>query len=220
MTNVVVFDLDDTLYPEKDYALSGFKAVSDWLTSTRDVSGFFEYCQGFFNEGKRGNIFNLVLDQLGVTYNATDIKELVQIYRQHKPRIKLFEDATWAIDFFQKEKLAIITDGYYETQVNKIASLNINNKFATIVYTDEFGREFWKPSPFSYQKIMNFFQCNGSCCHYVADNPTKDFITAKKFGWHTIQVSRQEGEYSNISVDKYHQADELIHSLYELKKLF
>ena len=26
----VVFDLDDTLYPEADYVLSGFQAVADW----------------------------------------------------------------------------------------------------------------------------------------------------------------------------------------------
>jgi len=27
----LVFDLDDTLFPERDFVLSGFQAVGDWL---------------------------------------------------------------------------------------------------------------------------------------------------------------------------------------------
>ena len=30
----VVFDLDDTLYPERSYVLSGFSAVADWAERT------------------------------------------------------------------------------------------------------------------------------------------------------------------------------------------
>ena len=29
---VVIFDLDDTLYPEIDYKISGIKVVEDWIS--------------------------------------------------------------------------------------------------------------------------------------------------------------------------------------------
>lgn len=217
MIDVVVFDLDDTLYPEKDFAMSGFKAVSDWLLKNKTIPNFFELSQRLFNEGKRGNIFNLALDQIGVNYDEGDILTLVQIFRKHTPQITLFDDAAWAIDFFRHKNLAIITDGYYEVQVNKVNALGIRDKFATIIYTDEFGRECWKPSPFSFQKIMDVFQCEGPKCLYVADNPAKDFVAAKNHNWRTVQIARKDGEYSGISVDEKYQADEIIHTLYDLE---
>jgi putative hydrolase of the HAD superfamily len=33
--HTLVFDLDDTLYPEKDFVLSGFDAVDRWLKERR-----------------------------------------------------------------------------------------------------------------------------------------------------------------------------------------
>ena len=33
----IVFDLDDTLYPERDYVLSGFKAVASWAEARLGV---------------------------------------------------------------------------------------------------------------------------------------------------------------------------------------
>ena len=38
--HTLVFDLDDTLYLEREYALSGFRAVGDWLRQTRGLIDF------------------------------------------------------------------------------------------------------------------------------------------------------------------------------------
>ena len=43
----VIFDLDDTLYSEKEYVQSGYKAVSDYLGG-----GYEEKLQEFFVAGK------------------------------------------------------------------------------------------------------------------------------------------------------------------------
>lgn len=31
MSKAIIFDLDDTLFPEYEFALSGFQVVSDWV---------------------------------------------------------------------------------------------------------------------------------------------------------------------------------------------
>ncbi|MDB5525364.1 MAG: putative hydrolase of the superfamily, partial [Rhizobium sp.] len=36
-TAVLVFDLDDTLYLERDFARSGFRATGDWLKNTMGI---------------------------------------------------------------------------------------------------------------------------------------------------------------------------------------
>ena len=220
MIKVIVFDLDDTLFPEHEFVLSGFQAVSNWLEAEYSLPGFFEVGWQFFREGKRNNIFNLTLEKLKFKYESGLIQELLQIYRQHKPTITLHEDAKWAINYFKKShQLGIITDGYLRTQQNKVEALKIEPNFDAIVYSDLYGRENWKPSPVPYQKIMSTLSCSGKECVYIADNPNKDFITAKKLGWLTVHICREGGEYAKITPEKSYDANLQIKSLLELKNI-
>jgi len=38
----IVLDLDDTLYLERDYVRSGFKAVDQWLRMHKSFNDFYE----------------------------------------------------------------------------------------------------------------------------------------------------------------------------------
>ena len=51
MRRVVVFDLDDTLFPERQYVLSGFRAVDMWLKEAHGLIGFYDHANALFNEG-------------------------------------------------------------------------------------------------------------------------------------------------------------------------
>src|SRR4030095_8041426 len=100
MRRVVVFDLDDTLFPEWQYVLSGFRAVDVWLKEAHDLIGFYDRANALFNAGARGNIFDLALSTLGCSGDKALIRTLVKIYREHSPILSLYEDARWAIDVF------------------------------------------------------------------------------------------------------------------------
>jgi len=220
MIKAIVFDLDDTLYPEHKFVLSGFQAVNEWVSHYYNTPGFFELAKRFFEEGHRGNIFNLTLDSLGIKYDFNVIQKLLQVYREHKPSISLHEDVKWAIYYFRQSKqLGIITDGYFTTQKNKVVSLGIEEYFDVIVYSDQYGKECWKPSPFPYLKIMEELGRQGNECMYVGDNPCKDFVTAKVLGWSTVQICRERGEYYSITVTKSYEADFRIPDLYYLKEI-
>jgi putative hydrolase of the HAD superfamily len=220
MIKIVVFDLDDTLFPERDFVKSGFIAVNELLNTKYTIKGFFEVAWHLFTKGQRGQIFNLALETLGIKYDQSMIQEFVEIYRNHKPHIYLYKDAELAINRLQGYKhLGIITDGYLATQQNKIQSLNIQQKINTIIYTDLYGRNNWKPSPLAYLKIMEMSGCNRNECVYIGDNPNKDFVTAKKLGWLTVKIIRDHGEYSHVITPDSHEADLNIHSLLELEKI-
>lgn len=220
MIRAVVFDLDDTLFPEHQFVLSGFRAIDAWLRDSRGITGFFDKAEGLFHAGVRGTIFNQVLDSLSINYVHSDINDLIRVYREHTPEINLHDDARWAIDYFrQSHKLAIITDGYLVTQKSKIAALDIADIFDVIICTDEFGRANWKPSEMPYRKVMAAVECSGEECVYIADNPLKDFVSAKKLGWETIQIVRTDGQYSQVFPDESHKAEHIITSLYELEQL-
>ncbi|MUG92456.1 HAD-IA family hydrolase [Scytonema sp. UIC 10036] len=217
-TKVLVFDLDDTLFPEHEFVLSGFQAVNDWVQSKYAIFNFFDVAWKLFEEGRRDKIFDLTLDALEIKYEPSLIQELVQVYRGHKPTICLYQDAQWAIDYFKVEKqLGLITNGFLKTQQNKVKALRIESSFNEIVYCDVYGYKNWKPSPVPYKKMMEFTGCEGVEYMYIGDHPYKDFVAAKNLGWLTLRICRKDGEYGNIIAEENHDAHFKIRSLYELK---
>ncbi len=220
MIRAIVFDLDDTLFPEHQFVLSGLRTVGEWVSTYLSRPGFYAKAEQLFREGRRGNIFNLALDQLGMVYDQKLIANLIDVYRNHKPNLSLYEDASWAIDYYKgKKQLGILTDGYLETQRNKVEALGLSEIFEAIVYSDEFGREHWKPSEIPYRKLMEKLTCNGDECVYIADNPGKDFISARALGWQTIHICRKGGEYAHLIAETHHDANNRIVSLFQLKEL-
>jgi putative hydrolase of the HAD superfamily len=214
-----VFDLDDTLFPESEFVQSGFRAVDAWLQETWDTKGFFEKASAQFEAGTRGNIFDQVLRELCVPAGAELVRQMVEVYRDHSPRINLFPDARWALDQLSGVcQLGLITDGYLRVQQRKVAALGISKRFASIVYSDLHGHEAWKPSPLPYQQVTRELGCNPDECVYIADNPAKDFITARKLNWLTIRVRRPDGEHTSVRLDALHEADIEIANLHELKQ--
>ncbi len=219
MCSVLVLDLDDTLFPEKQFVLSGFQEIDRFLLE-RGYSGFFAEARRLFDSGIRGDVFDRVLRSLGVMEAAQLIPELIKIYREHAPTLQLHKDADWTLRFFHKRnQLGLITDGYLLTQKNKVKALGIAHYFDAVVYSDEFGRDHWKPSPTPYMKLKGILGCDHRNCVYVADNPKKDFVTPNKLGWRTIQICRPDGEYAFAQAPLGFQAQEKISTLQELQAL-
>ena len=64
---VIVFDLDDTLFPERQYVQSGFRAVSAYLREKELVGqDVFPAMWRRFNAGEHSEIFNSVLEEYGI----------------------------------------------------------------------------------------------------------------------------------------------------------
>jgi putative hydrolase of the HAD superfamily len=217
---VIVFDLDDTLFPEHEFVLSGLKAVGNWMLEQYAVTDFFNVAWNLFQTGQRGTIFNQTLDYLNVEYSSDLIQDLVQVYRDHQPSITLHPDARWAIEHFKPHKqLGLITNGFLKTQQNKVQALAIGSCFDALIYCDVYGRESWKPSPLPYQKLMETTKLHGANHLYVGDHPNKDFVAAKQLGWMTLRICRQDGEHTAVPATAETDAHCKIESLYELAAL-
>lgn len=216
---ILVFDLDDTLCPERQFVESGFQAVSSYLIKCgivrRDL--FPEMWQQFC-DGIRGAVFNNVLSAEGVVPEDDLIKKIVEVYRSHNPTISLYPEARQILNHFHgKKKLGLLSDGYLTTQKNKVSALGIEPFFDIIVFTDTMGRKFWKPDPAGYKKIMDFFGLSGEACIYIGDNPQKDFFGARILGWKTVQVKREDGIYKNdINTGDDYRADIIVDDLSRL----
>lgn len=222
MVELLVFDLDDTLFPEHQFVMSGFRAVDRWLAANESVTGFFQEAERLFVAGHRGRIFNEVLESMGLSADAQRVAALVEIYRSHEPEIELHGDADWALDHFRERcRLGIITDGYSVTQHGKCRALNLEQRVDAIICTDDLGRDSWKPNPAAFEQLMQQFAVPATGCAYVGDNPSKDFRPGNELGWLTVQIQRPGGEYSDREdpKDPVDRPQVLISSLLDLPRI-
>lgn len=196
MTGVccVVFDVDDTLYLERDYVSSGFREVGEWARINLGIPDFFERAYEAFEAGSRNTIFDQILNDRGIDDRDFLVKTLVDIYRKHDPKIELLRDALGCIERIRgRFALAVITDGPLISQRAKCKALDLARWMNPILFTEELGANKGKPHPLSFRRIEQAIGCRGSRCVYIADNPAKDFQGPKSLGWKTIRVRRKGG---------------------------
>lgn len=222
----ILFDLDDTLYKEKQFVKSGFKEIAKFINNKFNIDEkvFYKILTDVFNEGIRGNIFNIVLGRLNINFDDNTISSMVKMYREHNPKIKLDKDIkSLLIKLRGIYSLGIITDGYYEVQKKKVQALKLEGLFDSIIYTDKYGREYWKPDVFGYKLALKNLEVSPEETVYIGDNPYKDFIGAKEIGITTVRILKPDREYSKVRLDKEYEAhyeiEELIDILKLLKKL-
>ncbi len=223
MIKCAIFDLDDTLYDERDYCKSGFYAVARAVASlapSLEPQSIADTLWQKFLSGHRENLFNTILDELHIACDDNLIAELVKTYRDHAPAITLPSDSRAALDSLkQKYKLALLTDGFLPAQKLKVKALQIENYFDSIIYTEELGRKYWKPSPAGFQKILDQLSLRGDECVYIADNAKKDFIAPNKLSFTTIQLKRPDRIHTAQPPDESAAPQHIITSLTELPEL-
>ena len=201
MASVVVLDMDDTLFLERDYVLSGFGAVDAVIAKEHGVKGFSECAWRLFCAGVRGRIFNEALKEMGVELQLASVAQLVDMYRSHLPRIELTSDSFRFLNAARTQglRIALISDGAYVAQKAKVRALGLETFISPIVLTDSFGRDAWKPSSRGYLEVFERLGGSHSDYIYIGDNPNKDFIAPNALGWHTIRIRRPQGEHALTS---------------------
>lgn len=186
--DAVIFDLDDTLYSEKDYVRSGFKRISEFFA----IPQMADELWNAFTEGK--NAIDFVLEK----YGLSDKKSIaVHEYRFQQPNIDLYSGVKEMLERIKaKKKVGIITDGRPEGQHNKINALGLDKLIDDIIVTDELGGiQFRKPNDISFRIMQNLWQIPFEKIVYVGDNPNKDFESAKKLGMRWIYFKNDDGLY-------------------------
>ena len=223
MITTVVFDLDDTLYDEIEYCKSGFSAVAKFLAERPGApaaESIFNALWEQFTSGNRTKVFNAALDELEISYDDKRIRELVNVYRSHIPDIKLPRESREVLcELGEKYTLALLTDGFLPAQKLKVQSLGIEKYFNCIVYTEQLGREFWKPSPAGFEKIIKILDVRPENMVYIADNEKKDFIAPNKLGFFTVQLIRPARIHVSISTESGDKAQLVIHKISQLPAL-
>lgn len=216
----VVFDLDDTLYNQKDYIYSGLTVLDNWVKSKFKVNGFYDQAKRLFETGEKDFIFNKTLELMNIPFDEKLIQGMKKQYESHIPQISLLDDAKWILSNLANDiKIGIISDGDIEIQANKVRVLRLNERFHSVILSDRFGRNHWKPSPIPYKHVCMAMNVSHQECVYIGSDILKDFITAKRLGWKTVHINRRNPVYSSITVSEEYMAHYQIDNLKKLSTI-
>lgn len=241
MIKAVLFDLDDTLYRERDFVNQAFWSVAGFLEKYLAGKRKVEIKENIKNisveeitknthigesaeellrqmielmekEG-RGTIFNQLCKRYDVD---VPVQELVKIYRETKPVLSLYPDAEAFLERLEKEhrKTGLITDGDIQVQHNKIQALRLDKRLDVVLASYDLGLK--KPDLGVYTHCLEKLECEPEEAVYIGDNPLKDFIGARKLGMKTVRIIRAEGLHMWRTAENGYDADRTVHLLTEI----
>jgi putative hydrolase of the HAD superfamily len=217
---ILIFDLDDTLYPERSYVESGFRAVSEWGEERFGwdrAASFRRMCEILAREG-RGRVFDIWLREGRGHATRSLIAQSVHVYRHHDPRIALPEAHRLLLEQFAREgPIFLVTDGHKVVQAKKVAALELEPLFEKIYITHRYGRDSAKPSSRCFDLIRRRTDMDWADMLYVGDNPSKDFVTLNQLGMRTVRVLT--GRHAHDTAMPGYEAGYRIDRLVELPAL-
>ena len=187
--DAAVFDLDDTLYSEKDYVCSGYAAAAALFPAIPDMAA--QLWEAFENGLPA---FDAVLADNGLTEHKA---EALRAYRSHKPQIALYPGVREMLARLRAtKKLGLLTDGRPEGQRAKLAALGLEDAFDEIIVTDELGGPAYrKPNETSFTLMRERLNVPVERMAYVGDNIRKDFAAPEKLGMGCIWFLNPDGLY-------------------------
>jgi HAD superfamily hydrolase (TIGR01549 family) len=187
----VIFDLDDTLYSEKQYVKSGYKKIGEYLGRSDAAEKLYK----FFEEGK------LAIDEYLSEIHENDKKvECLKIYRNQLPEIELYDGVIELIEKLKVKgiKVGIITDGRPEGQRSKLKILGLDKIIEDIIITDELGGiQFRKPCDIAFRVMQRKWGIPFEQIIYVGDNLNKDFQACRQLGMRWKYFRNEDGLYFN-----------------------
>ncbi len=180
-TAVIVFDLDDTLYSEYEYKLSGIRSVVDTIVALYPDWNSDDLWRSIDPDGKDW------LDRLcrHCGFNESEKQVLLWQYRLHRPTLTPYASPDFLSDLTAPfAARALITDGRSLTQRLKLEALGLSSLFDDILVSEACASE--KPDSKRFHYLQDKYAAKADCFIYIGDNISKDFITPNALGWITI----------------------------------
>ncbi len=184
---IIIFDLDDTIYCQKHFDTPALKLVAKYLSKILKLS----YSKVFLDirklkKLKRGKhpilIFNKYLNKKKINnkYKNNIIKNSVKIFQTYNCKnLKYIPSLKSLIRNLSKNKdLFIVTNGHVARQKRKIKYLGINNYFKKIFILDGIKKKI-KPSTENVNYLVNFIKKRPKKnAVFVGDNKKSDKLFA------------------------------------------
>jgi FMN phosphatase YigB (HAD superfamily) len=150
-----VFDLDNTLYEEKDFLFAVYAKIDEYLNGKYGVREYSSFLKNTFLSDGRAQL----LDKLIAEYSlpAGEKEVLLSMFRNTiaQPSLSLYEGALDLMAALNRKgiQIFILTNGNIEQQKNKIRSINWETLLdhVSVYYANSYEK---KPSPKALLALM------------------------------------------------------------------
>ncbi len=203
MTDVraVLFDLDDTLYPERRYLLSACRAVATALEGTHGVprGDIFLFMRSWLRDHGRTQVLQAMRRHFDLPDSG--IADLVDIMRAHQPDLRLPRGSVEVLQALRASglRLGVLTNGLPAVQRRKISALGLAPLVDAIVYAEDHAPG-GKPHPVAFARAVLRLQVPAAHTAFVGDHPVKDIGGAAAAGLRTVWISRT-GPQAGVPAD-------------------
>jgi putative hydrolase of the HAD superfamily len=200
VASAIIFDMDNTLYPEQQFIRSGFRAVAAEVSlrfGTPYRDGLATLLRAL-RLGSRAEALQILCAVHGLPQSA--IGDLVDVIRAHDPVLHLPETTRTALRRARAEgwRLGVLTNGLPTTQARKVRALGIDTLVDTIVYGEEWGSGRGKPDREPFDLTRCRLNVPTAQTVFVGDDESRDIEGARQAGFRTILV-RQPGHGGHAS---------------------
>jgi putative hydrolase of the HAD superfamily len=213
----VIFGLDDTLYSEREYIMSGFRAVARYVHNIYGVDILNDLIE-VYQAGEHADVVGCTLRRRFKSVEENVIRNVIHVLLGHQPRIRLFQDAKLALALLSRKHImmAAVTVGQSGAQRRKVEALGLDTWLDTITHTAELlaSSELDQALPDAFAITGLLLNVDPQEMIFVGDNPMVDFAIPKRMGIATVRIRRAQGShFSDEAPSNAHKPDLTLPSL-------
>ena len=143
---LVIFELDDVLFPEKDYLLQVYYLFAQFIEYTEQKSAqpILEFMRNEYENNGAEKLFEKTANQFGIDTKYEYNFNLLHQNARLPLKLLLYKNM---LEFMQelvvdRKKIVIVTAGIPEQQLNKIKQTEWNGleQYLTVYFADELGQ--------------------------------------------------------------------------------
>lgn len=182
----ILFDLDGTLYDDREYVRAGFQSAAAYLRETHGVETFGDMVWEYSVERN----FNTVFDRIIAAYDLpeTELDDLITAYHDCDPDLQPYPDAEAVLtELLDEYRTAVITGGKHGER--KLRWLGLEDTFDSVYVTPDHKTSKRESTPF--EVVLDELDTSPERALFVGDNPEIDFYWPNRLGMTTVWVRRR-----------------------------
>jgi UDP-N-acetylglucosamine 2-epimerase (non-hydrolysing) len=210
----VLFDLDDTLFAQQGWLAGAWEAVAEaGVSHGADASTLREALVAAAAEGSdRGGIIDRALASVGAA--GIPVSPLVEAFRSFEAdALEPYPGVHEALAALSRRiPIGLVTDGDVRIQRSKLRALGLEHLFDTVIFSDELGRHYRKPSSEPFRAALAALGVEPERAIFVGDHP-KDVAGAAVAGMRAIRVRSGEHRGAPDGVKPWATVDGVVEAI-------
>ncbi len=209
MTRAICFDLDGTLFDDRQYIRGGLRHAGRVLADETGVDLTAELLAAYFEDGITDSTFDAVLEAHGLSTDL--VPTLIDAYHDNDAALSPYPGAVSTLETLEDAyRLGVITGGTNGRA--KLRRLGLEEFFEAVYVGPTFGTT--KHDPEIFEAALETLGVEPAEAMYVGDRPSLDFPQPNQLGMTTVRVTT--GRYADRPVSGDNAADHCITGLQAL----